>query len=362
MSPKPPTTSELLKHVLLDPEITPVVAWHLTGTLVHVELVKGDVGHVPTRPLAGWATTYGKLGPDGQVLETVDRDGQVMDAAAEAGRIDWSGYVQGGLWNDMHRAPLPDGRMPAMARGRRATYVGTPRALEFCGATHPLAKAHRKVGYFTAGHLWDRRDPESWRRYGNHLPTPEELDRADHYWELADLVKGTDRPIGFSLHGLMATSPCKKRIIYARVNGLALCELPRNPDTTAEAELIKAFDIPEGSMPLAQAIGRSRVGAAEPPPCGRCACPPGMCGQLLRKATGTAWDTGPIVSHNVPPHDPAPSPRTTRGQYEAHRADIVSRMMARYNLREEEANTFFDVWLSTLTDPDGSQDVNADAR
>lgn len=209
------------------------------------------------RPMGGWLMTYGKIDDDGAVVPTVDRDGQVAEAARELGRIDWQPYLKGGLWNDTHDEEV---------------IVGMPTYLEFHDATSPLAKAHRKVGFFTEGHLFDRTDPSSWDGLGR-TPSPHEFDRADHFWAAAELLKGTPRPLGLSAHGLMALSPCKSRIIYARVNHAAVCELPVNPDATLEPMLKAVLGTP---------LALIRRGMTNRGPCGRCSCPVGACQGMLK--------------------------------------------------------------------------------
>jgi len=186
----------------------------------------GSSVHVPSRPLGGWLMTYGKIGPSGGIVPTVDRQGHIVEAARELGHIDWSEYLKGGRWNDTH---LKD-----EATGRHLALVGLPSVLEFHDGTTELAKAHRKVGFWTAGHLFDRNDPASWSAYGDYVPTPHDLDRSDYFWDLAQLLKGTPRPLGLSAEGDMALDDSGTRIVFARVRQAAVCELPQNPDTTLE--------------------------------------------------------------------------------------------------------------------------------
>jgi hypothetical protein len=240
--------------------------FELQGNLAPlVKAAVGAKGHSPSRMLGGWLMTYGKLGPDGGVVPTVDRDGQVMEAARELGHIDWSPYLDGGLWNDTHN---------------EAVIVGAPTNLEFHDGSTPLSQAHGKVGFWTTGHLFDRNDPSSWElytdtsRWPSGRPSEAELDRADHFWELAQLLKGLPRPIGFSAHGSMALSPCRKRIIWCQVRQAAVCELPKNPDATAE--LLKG-------SPLELLVMRKAVPRADTNPCAKCKCPPWSCDGLLRK-------------------------------------------------------------------------------
>lgn len=234
--------------------------------------------HQPTRPMGGWATTYGKVTSTGEVVPTVDRDEQIMECARAAGLIDWTGYLrQGrGFWNDTHRGGRP---------GDRAFKVGIGTSLEFHGPSSALARAHGKMGWWTAGHLWDRNDPDSWRLYTTYQPTSADLDRADHFWGLAtNELALADRPLGFSVDGLMQLSPCKRRILKAWISELALAVGPRNADCTAEP-LLKA------ALPSADPLlwlRPERVGVESlPAACRTCACPAGACG-LVRKAAETS--------------------------------------------------------------------------
>lgn len=246
--------------------------------------------HQPTRPMGGWATTYGKVSPTGDVVPTVDRDEQIMECARAAGLIDWTGYLrQGrGFWNDTHRGGRP---------GDRAFKVGIGTSLEFHGPSSALARAHGKMGWWTAGHLWDRNDPDSWRLYTNYQPTSADLDRADHFWGLAtNELALADRPLGFSVDGLMQLSPCKRRILKAWISELALAVGPRNADCTAEP-LLKA------ALPSADPLlwlRPERVGVESlPEACRTCACPAGACG-LLRKAAETSPE-GAVPRPLIPP-------------------------------------------------------------
>lgn len=284
----------------------------MSGRLL-VPMAKAGPGE-PKRRLAGWATTYARLDAEGREHDSWDRDDQLMEAAKSASMIDWSMYLQGGLWNDTHIAPLPNGKMPRAFAGHEPVYVGVPSGLEFCPPGHELAKAHRKAGWFTWGHLFDREDPDSWRRYTDHRPSPAELDRADHFWDTAQLLKDTGRTLGFSMHGLMATSPCGKRITWAKSNGLAVCELPSNADATAE--LMKAVV----ALPsIERAIGRAKVGAS---PCSRCSCPPGVCGQLMQKAK-------PVLT----------------AEDKERREAVIKVLMQRFNLSEEDAAAAVDTFI-----------------
>lgn len=201
----------------------------------------------------------------------MDREKQWFEAAQALGQIDFSEYLAKGRWNDTH---LWDDK------ANTGVMVGIPTELEYHDETSPLAKAHRKVGWWTEGHLFDRHDPESWTRFGAE-PTAEDLDRADYYWQLGQLLKGTPRALGISAHGKMLLSPCGKRIIWAKVQHAAVCEVPQNPDSLLYP------------LRMAVPIHRTMVGAN---PCESCACPPGACRDLrLLKATtaGTMAATVP---------------------------------------------------------------------
>lgn len=260
-----------------------------------VELVKGNPsGHVPKRQLRGWLTTYGHLTDDGTVVPTVDREGQINEAAAQLGMIDWSAYVRNGLWNEGHRAPLPHGRFPRKVKGNIAVYVGVPTSLTFHDGTTELSRSHRKVGFHTGGHLFDRNDPRSWTDYTDHVPTERELRKADELWEIAEAVKGTPASLAFSAHGLMAQSKCKRRIVWATISQAAIVTVPINPDCDAEAvEMVKGL-IGDSGDPL-DIIGRSKVGDSTPSPCGRCSCAPGLCEGLRRMVKGSVSPSGVVL-------------------------------------------------------------------
>lgn len=260
----------------------------------------GVEGHEPSRPLGGWATTYGKLATDGRVLPTWDRDDQVMEAARELEGIDWTAYLRtgGGFWNDTHVGGRP---------GDRQIKIGIGTALEFHGPGSELAQDHGKVGWWTAGHLWDRNDPNSWALYTSYRPTPADLDRADYFWGLATgPLRGADRTLGFSVDGLMRTSPCRRRIIWAAVQEVALAVGPSNPDCTVEV-LSKALPSVSGLDFLRP--GQIGVGGL-PPECGRCRCPPGVCGlaRLSPLKKNAAARRQPVPREQVRPRNPGGFP------------------------------------------------------
>lgn len=274
----------------------------------HAFLLKGQVAassvvlkaastttYTPARRMGGWATTYGQL-VDGVVVPTQDRDGHFMDAAREAGGIDWTQYIRGGLWNDGHRAPLPDGRpTPIMQReGRtRGVYVGVATSLAFEGPDSPRAQAEGKVGFWTEGHLWDRRDPRSWTEFTDYRPTAEDLLRADAYWTMATVLKSSDGRLGFSVHGTARISGCGRRILGARIGEIAVVTSPCHPDATVD--LLAGVD-----GDVLAAIGRARASGA---PCGRCSCPAGACVALLKGDEGavTSDTTAPVVPEDLEP-------------------------------------------------------------
>lgn len=237
----------------------------------------------PTRPLGGWVATYGQLQADGSVRETQDRQGHVFEAARTVGQIDFDPYLKRGLWNDTHSPVV----------------VGKPTSLEHHDGRTELSKAHRKVGWWTEGHLWDRSDPRSWTLFGDYEPTTTDLDRADHFWRLATMLKGVPRPLGFSAEGDMLLSPCRRRIIWAEVRKNAVCELPQNPDAVA--------------VPLRLATDhRLDLGMLGASPCDTCTCPPGArCStrptlaeaQRLAKAEQAAGDKMPAHVEPEPEGD-----------------------------------------------------------
>lgn len=286
------------------------------GALACTDAVTGSGGHVPRRRLGGWLTTYGQI-VDGKVVPTVDRDNQVMDAARELGRIDWTSYIKGGKWNDSHRALLPDGRRsPIMEREARIqpVYVGVPTTLSFHDGTTDLSKAHAKVGFWSDGHLFDRSDPDSWRLYTDHEPTNEDLLRADAYWYLAKALSPTDARIGFSVHGTCNLSPCRKRIIAATIAEAALCTAPRHPDATVDL-------LAGGELDLLEVVS----GAAAPRACERCRCPAGACMRLLKGMDADA----------LAPAAPQDLEGATTATVDELREELVQRLIARGHATED---------------------------
>ena len=255
-----------------------------------VALEKGGSGsaHKPVRRMAGWLTTYGKLADDGTVIPTRDREDQVMDAAKTARDIDWTDYIRGGLWNDHHRAFLPNGEWPPNAPGERGVevFVGVPTALDFHDGTTPLSQAHGKVGFFTTGHLFDRSDPASWELYTDYQPNDVDLARADALWEIAQMLDGTDGSLGLSAHGVATLSRCGRSIIWAKIAQGAVVTGPCNPDAT--------LDLVKGAQDVLSVLGKARP-ATMVAPCGRCTCPKGTCANTsLAKAVTAPVPDSPM--------------------------------------------------------------------
>lgn len=286
----------------------------------------------PRRAMGGWLMTYGKVGPDGGIVPTVDRDGHTVEAAKELGHIDWSSYMKGGAWNDTHD---------------EGVVVGLPTSLEFHDGTTALSKAHGKVGFWTTGYLLDREDPKTYEGLGR-TPTPNEFARADHFWSLSHLLKGMPRPLGLSAHGLMALSPCRTRIIYAKVDQAAVCELPINPDATLES-LAKSLD----DSPLS-VLRKGMVGRAA---CGRCTCPPGACEGLLRKAV----HTGEIGTRAVVPEslEGGVSDTDTSGSGQDRHERLVEMIMARYMIDRPKAERWIADFLRRTLSKEPSNGRNA---
>jgi hypothetical protein len=263
--------------------------FRLNGTVE--PLLKGTTGpqgHRPARSLGGWLMVYALIGPTGGLQPVRDRDGHVMEAAKELGRIDWTEYLRKGTWNDHHNEDV---------------VVGHGSNLEFHDETTPLAQSHRKVGFWTSGHLWDRADPASWELYTERRPSEVELQRADELWGLAQCLKGTPRPLGFSAHGMMRMSACGRRALAAQCDAAAICELPKNPATTAEPMMLAAA---LDESPLAW----MRKGQVErhDSPCRSCTCPPGAACLVLRKGLRNESRIQISDPRDIVPDDPAAAP------------------------------------------------------
>lgn len=261
-------------HVSVSPPTK--LRFELHGSVEPIRMAKavqvGGVDYVPSRPLGGWLATYGKIAPDGSIVETRDRQGHVFEAARAVGQIDFSAYLKKGLWDDTHQK----------------VFVGRPTLLEHHDGTTELSKAHRKVGWWTEGHLFDRNDPRSWSLFTSYEPTAKDLERSDYFWTLATMLKGGARPLGFSAEGDMLLSPCKSRIIMAWVKHNAVCEMPQNPDSTAIPLRLSTDD----------RIDLDMLGAK---PCDTCRCPPGArCSTLptlqAAKLAKAMADAGPVTT------------------------------------------------------------------
>lgn len=236
--------------------------WVLSGTAEaepEAEMAKGTASDGPRlRRMAGWVTVYGTLGPDGGIVPTVDREGQVFEAARQLGLIDWTGYLTKGrgVWNYAHTN----------------VRVGLPSSLEFHDGATALSQTHRKVGFWGAGHLFDAEEPQSWAGL-SAMPSREEFERADYLWTLGTRLQKGPRPLAFSVEGTMRLSPCRSRILSAAVERCAVLEYPHNPDATVEA-MAKGVRF--------EFLRRGMLGRR---PCGKCSCPPGSCDVMLRGPT-----------------------------------------------------------------------------
>lgn len=266
------------------------VTGDLAADVSPLVVTKGD--YTPSRPLGGWAAPVGFIDASGRAVVTPDRDGQDIEVAVRLGRIDWSSYIAKGLWNDGHRAPLPNGTWPPHARERLAkgnttpVYVGVPTGLVYAAPESDLAKAHGKWGFYTWGHLFDRDDPRSWLDFTDHVPTEEDLDRADYYFEIAKSLNETDARLGFSIHGTATYSPCRRRITGAVLPELAVVTSPRMQGATVD--LLKGYS-------LEMQMGRADVTTDV---CGRCQCPPGAC-VVLAKSGMTSAAIAPAVPQDL---------------------------------------------------------------
>lgn len=316
-------------------------------------------GYVPRRRLGGWIMTYGKIGPDGGIIPTTDREGQVMEAARELGHIDWSNYLTPrfeerhhqveetgewvdewvGHWNDTHDAK---------------TLVGVPESLEFHDGSTNLSREHGKVGFWTTGHLWDREDPQSWTRYTDYVPDEAELAKADFYWGLAELLDGYPRPLGFSAHGRMALSPCRKRVLAAWVDANAVAQVPVNPDATAE--MLK-------SSPLAF-IRKGMVG--DNSECGSCQCPAGSC-TLLRKGRrphkqGDQGEPSGDILAGADPHDDEADPGEAFVNAEDPKERLlilVQRVAKKFRITEPQALKWIKLYFAEVQEKESHRGTKA---
>lgn len=247
----------------------------LTAPGTSVPLAKA-VGYRPKRTLAGWLLPFLTVSAiNGSQHLIVDRDDQTFDAATRAGAIDWSGFINHGFWSDTHSDRL----------------VGVPTYLDYHAPESALAKAHGCAGWFQAGHLFDRAEPESWREFLTirparpevrasagvpyrpatpempYTPTTMELDRADYLWHAGEELAKAGGSLGFSVEGRCWFSPCNRRIVRARILGAAVALTPKNPWAAAvplEQTLQKAV-AEQGAFLRAfrETSGRQ---------CGRCRC------------------------------------------------------------------------------------------
>jgi len=297
------------------------------------ELRKGNAGPGIasfTRPMGGWLATYGKIAPNGVIVPTKDRDGQVFEAARQLGAIDWQPYLKGGKWNDTHNK-LEAPKSHAYAE----TIVGLPLTIEFHDGTTELSKAHGKVGFWTTGRLFDRADPASWEGLGRR-PTEHEFARSDYFWSTAHLLKGLPRPLGLSAEGLCALSPCKKRIIAAQFTDAAVCEVPVDPDCTVEM-------LEKGRTDLMDLLidGRRAPPVAGGAPCGKCRCPAGACEGLLRKgqAAVVPQDLEGAAPTLAGPTMPNPNVQTDREL-------LIDRIMGKFMVDRETAERWLALYLA----------------
>lgn len=283
-----------------------------------------EQGWTPTRPLGGWLATFGKLDENGGIIPTRDRQGHIFEAARTIGQIDFTDYLEKGRWNDTHHKPK--------------VWVGVPTLLEHHDERSELAKAHRKVGWWTEGHLYDRHDPRSWSLFGDYEPTTEDLAKADHFWTLATMLKGLPRPLGFSAEGQMLLSPCKTRIIWAKVDGNAVCEVPQNPDTAAVPLELAVPD----DMPLVSEMVHRL-------PCDNCRCPPGArCKLTAPLAKAETIGRGTFASAGDP-YDP-----TTLVEVRAREAvntsddELVKLIVRRFGVATTTARRWVRTWRASL--------------
>jgi hypothetical protein len=287
---------------------------------------------VPTRPLGGWLITYGKLDANGSVTPTRDRDGQTFDAAETVGRIDWSDYLAKGVWNDTHAGMITGADGKKTYDASLDIPVGLPTMLEYHGADSALAKSHGKVGFWTEGALFDREDPRSWLGLGRE-PTEREFARADRMWQVATLLKGAPRGLGFSAEGKMLLSPCGSRILWAKVQRAAVCEVPVNPDATA---MILAVT---GARITPEMVGAD--------PCADCRCPPGArCPRpVLAKATPTSAAGNGVDAEAITLKDERPTPTDSPDAARRKIDRLVKLLVMRTGCTDAEALTWIGRWL-----------------
>lgn len=313
------------------------VRFEMQGRMTPLVKAVQGTDYVPSRPFGGWLCTYGQIGPRG-IIPTFDRQGHTFEAAKAMGQIDFSGYLAKGLWNDSHlcrcghmHISTPCEKCPCTKN--RTAAIGVPTHLEHHGPHTELAKAHSKVGWWTEGHLFDRNDPRSWLEFTDHEPTETELDRADYFWQLAQLLKGTPRELGLSAEGRMLLSPCQKRIIYAKVTKAAVCEVPQNPDATMRP------------LALAVPIQRGMIGADA---CATCSCPAGACKQL-RLAAPEQISLAEAAEVADPGQLAADLEHLSVDARRRKLARLVALLSRRFNIPRDEAARWVRAWVAAPT-------------
>jgi len=304
------------------------VGFSLHGTMSRLNKASRVAGYEPARPFGGWLAVWGTLGADGRVTPQRDRQGHYFEAAQELGRIDFTEYLgKGRIWDDTHMWDHPE--HPEVGR----IGVGVPTSLEYHGPTSELAKAHGKVGWWTEGHLFDRDDEASWRLFTTYAPTARDLERADYFYGLSTLLKGTPRDLGISAEGKMLLSPCKSRIIWAKIQRAAVCEVPQAPASTLQR------------LELAVPIRRGMLDAG---PCDSCTCPAGACRTLrLSKGEGTAN----IIDFAAEPSEGPPADEGDDEQGDEDRlslkvARLVALLQRRHGLSKKQAVAWIRAWLA----------------
>ena len=247
----------------------------------------------------------------------MDRQGHVFEAARTIGLIDFSDYLAKGRWNDTHIGYTPE------TIGQKPVFVGLPTGLEFHDGTTDLSKAHQKVGFWTEGHLFDRSDPRSWTMFGDYEPTSTDLARADYFWGLATMLKGMPRPLGFSAQGKLLVSPCGKRIIWARVEHNAVCELPQNPDSAA---MPLRLAVPDGAVLERGMVGRN--------PCDACRCPPGARCKIVDGAKSVIATSYPQVEDM----------ESTTGDSTSQLDELIEQLMVAHRITRSAARRWVARW------------------
>lgn len=293
---------------------------------------------------------WGLLAADGTITPQLDRQGHFFEAARELGRIDFSEYLAKGVWDDTHIFDNPN--FPELGK----IVVGVPTDLEYHGPESELAKAHGKVGWWTEGHLFDPHDPNSWRNFTTHEPTARDLQRADYYWRLSSLLKGTPRDIGISAEGKMLESPCGRRIIWAKVQRAAVCEVPQAPASTLQP------------LELAVPLKAGMIGAS---PCDSCSCPAGACKTLRLRKSGSSHIVSDLYGFggenvdDVYGDDHAQT--VVPSQPDEARMDLkiralVALVQKRFDLDRKEAARWVRAWMSSKRQTQGDRDGGQEQR